>query len=57
MIKNIIAYILKTGKNSVTVSPGCYHLKPGDVVRVFCGYCTIKRIIQRKDGKRTYILK
>lgn len=57
MIRYIKEYILKTGKKSVTVSPTCYHLTPGDVVRVFCGYCQIIRVINRKNGNRTLLLK
>lgn len=57
MIKNITAYILWTGKKSVTIAPECYPLTVGDVVRVFCGYCTISHIIRRKDDNITLILK
>lgn len=57
MIKNIKAYILYTGKKSVTVCPECWRLNNGDAVRVFSGYATITRVIDRKDGNITYMLK
>lgn len=53
---NIRAYILWTGKKSVTIADYAPTIEKGDCVKVFCGWRTVSKVIKRKDGNTTLLL-
>ena len=44
------------GEKSVTLADYAPTIKKGDAVKVFCGWCTVTRVIKRKDGNTTLLL-
>lgn len=53
---NIKGFILWTNKKSVTVADYAPTIKTGDSVKTFCGWCTVSKVIKRKDGNTTLLL-